>query len=369
MSFEFRRFIDRFIGGFLVWLIGLIPQQVLTDDEAKNARSVLILRFWTLGESIHALPMFVALKKWNPEILCVKDNFPIFEGYAHKKHEFRLDLKGMWWLFKNYNKWDVVLDHEPYCNISALLAWWLGKKSIGWNHASRALLYNFKVPFDRSKHMVKNGLDLCVPFNKYLVYQSNLPFLQYSKRAKKKIIPFVMKGFPRIVLCPSVGLSSKMREWSLQHWSSLISRVLYEFPDAQLFLVGRGNADAMLNEQLRLNKNVTDLTNKLSLEELFALIDFCNVLVGCDSGWIHLASATHCGIVGLYGPNSPEMYAPYGERDNIHVLYLAMECSPCILPSYGTLPKKCWRFSEPKCMTGISPEIVFAEVKECLLKN
>ena len=51
-----------------------------------------------------------------------------------------------------------------------------------------------------------------------------------------------------------------------------------------------------------------------SLLELAALYERCDVVVGGDTGPIHLAAALGVPVIGLYGPKDPAIYAPWDAR-------------------------------------------------------
>jgi ADP-heptose:LPS heptosyltransferase len=53
----------------------------------------------------------------------------------------------------------------------------------------------------------------------------------------------------------------------------------------------------------------------------------CRLVVGSDTGPLHLAVALGVPVVGLYGPDDPRFTGPYGNENRIY--YKQMKCSPC----------------------------------------
>lgn len=51
-----------------------------------------------------------------------------------------------------------------------------------------------------------------------------------------------------------------------------------------------------------------------SLQHLMALTDQAALLIGTDSGPVHLAAYRGTPVVALYGPTDPQRYAPYGKH-------------------------------------------------------
>jgi ADP-heptose:LPS heptosyltransferase len=79
-------------------------------------------------------------------------------------------------------------------------------------------------------------------------------------------------------------------------------------------------------EKIEANSNlikdgVIDLTGKLSLKQLIALIAQCDGLVAASTGPLHIASQLDKPVVGLYSPMRPihaGRWAPIGK--NAHVI-------------------------------------------------
>jgi heptosyltransferase II len=86
-----------------------------------------------------------------------------------------------------------------------------------------------------------------------------------------------------------------------------------------------------------------DLTGRLGLRELTALLMRAGLFVGIDSGVMHLASASDIPVVALFGPTDPLYVGPQNSRSV--VVSQPMECAPCYLK------KTC---DDVRCMRGLS---------------
>ncbi|HON38509.1 MAG TPA: glycosyltransferase family 9 protein [Deltaproteobacteria bacterium] len=74
---------------------------------------------------------------------------------------------------------------------------------------------------------------------------------------------------------------------------------------------------------------VLDLTGRLGLRELTALLMRARLFVGIDSGVMHLASAVDIPVVALFGPTDPAFVGPQNSRSR--VVRHEMPCMPCYL--------------------------------------
>lgn len=98
-----------------------------------------------------------------------------------------------------------------------------------------------------------------------------------------------------------------------------------------------------------------DLAGRTSLRDLVAIFPECAAAFGPDSGPMHIAAATGCPVVSLWGSTSPTRSAPWGfER---FALRGEIPCHPCYL-------RRCPIGRE--CMHRISPENVIEAVKSAL---
>ncbi len=91
-----------------------------------------------------------------------------------------------------------------------------------------------------------------------------------------------------------------------------------------------------------------------SLGELGALLARAAVVVGSDTGPVHLAAVLGTPTVALFGPKDPAVYAPRGPR--VRVVWRQAWCSPCTLRRCG----------DPVCMTEMPAADVLGAVEDLL---
>ena len=69
------------------------------------------------------------------------------------------------------------------------------------------------------------------------------------------------------------------------------------------------------------NRPLSDLVNLFSQSALY---------IGNDSGVTHLAAASGCSVIAIFGPSDPAVWSPRGET-KVTVVYKKTSCSPCHL--------------------------------------
>ena len=75
--------------------------------------------------------------------------------------------------------------------------------------------------------------------------------------------------------------------------------------------------------------DIVDLTGKLGLRQLYAVLKKADLFVGIDSGVMHLASAADVPLVALFGPTDPFYVGPQNTKSI--VARKDKPCMPCYL--------------------------------------
>jgi ADP-heptose:LPS heptosyltransferase len=163
----------------------------------------------------------------------------------------------------------------------------------------------------------------------------------------------------RIVLInPNSSDIFPLRKWPLNYYAQLCCRILEQFPQCALVITGvaseKGDAEYLLKRVQ--GPSCVDFTGKTSFRELLALYSLAAVMVTNDSGPAHFASLLQLPTVVLFGPETPRLYSPLGDKHRD--MYLNYACSPCV-SVYNGKKSPC---RENRCLMAITPEAVFEEM-------
>jgi lipopolysaccharide heptosyltransferase II len=157
----------------------------------------------------------------------------------------------------------------------------------------------------------------------------------------------------KIIVHPGGKKPSKL--WPKEKFAQLVDRLIEEI-GVQVILVGSVDEVKMTNEIIELMQHgVVNLTGKLTLSQLAAVIDRADLTISNDSGPMHIAAALKIPVVVLFSSvDIPNLWYPYGD---IHtVIRKDVDCSPCFKE----------RCSEHYCMNEIHVEEVYRAVKRTL---
>ncbi len=143
--------------------------------------------------------------------------------------------------------------------------------------------------------------------------------------------------------------------WPQRHWVSFIDQ-LHQTGYRAVLVGGPDEVSKAAQISQACREPPLVLTGKTTLGQLAAVLEQCALMVGSDSGPLHLAVALGRRVVGLYGATSWVRYGPFGQPDAVrrHPIF----CSPCYRPETGK-PAIC-RYGTVECMEELEPDQVLA---------
>ena len=164
---------------------------------------------------------------------------------------------------------------------------------------------------------------------------------------------------PFAVVHPGSGAAAKC--WPEQRWAALID-ALSELGLAVLLTGSRSEQQLLEVIAKTARAAPVVLAGDLSLGELAELLRAASLVVGTDTGPLHLAVAVGAPTVHLFGPTRPERFGPWGPATRHRVVRSPLECPRC--GDIGPI-----RPCGVGCMMALSVERVVAVVQDCLSKG
>ena len=372
------KLIDKHLGGMICNFLGLFSKKNKDRLNHADFRRILIVQLWGIGETILTLPSIDAIKKKFPEaeidVLATSRNRDVFFNNKRISRVISLKLNPfsiLKFLIKNFRSYDLAVDMEEYLNISAIITFFAGIRSVGYSHGSRAKVYTEKVKYNDKQHAVQTFLDLARKLN--ADYNTDrLPKLEFSKRDSNIVDKFleksgIKKGDFFACVAPGVAESAKSRMWPYDRYGELCDEIIIRHKARIVFIGSAGESELIdsIRRIMEKKDNTINSAGKITLNQLFCLIRKCSLFIGNDAGAMHVAAAQGVKTIGLFGPNLPVRFGPYG-KDNIGI-YKGYNCefSPCINVHKGEVPNCLYPKDSnnyQKCMKNISVDDVLKEV-------
>ncbi len=224
--------------------------------------------------------------------------------------------------------------------------------------------------FDYSRHMIDIGFSL-LDKNLYMPIENRELEIWYTpvefagaRELTKNL------SHPLYAIC--LGGNGMYKHYPPEKYAKVLQMILDEEPPANFVLIGGGEQDLKSAEILKnevpeiYEKNILDLTNKISFRQSAAVLKFCDMYIGNDTGSMHAAAVAKIPVleVSCSPGDLPE------NRDDI-IRICNPRGVPCVIvqPEHAlpecavTEPYEPYgcrvRNDKPHCIAQISPEKIF----------
>jgi heptosyltransferase II len=323
------KFLDKYLGFLVCWFLSILPR--IKSKKSSNPKTILVIQLWGIGESILTLPAIESLREryanCNIFLLATERNMDV---YYQNKNVDGIKLLTMNpfaiipFILANIGKFDLVIDMEEYLNVSSMIAFFVGKRIIGYAHGVRSRLYSETVDYNDNQHVVLTFMDLLKPMDIDSKID-HLPRLKYSSEDLRNVQSLLGKlGLEESKLIVGLGVgaaeSAKSRMWSKERFAEVADYLIDRY-QAEVLFIGNDGEKKIVEEIQQLMKNQEkskksySFAGLLSVREMFCLISLCKLFIGNDSGPMHVAAAQGVKTIGLFGCNLPARFAPYGKKN------------------------------------------------------
>lgn len=149
------------------------------------------------------------------------------------------------------------------------------------------------------------------------------------------------------------GAGAAVKQWPVAAWAEVAARLAGR-PNIWIILTG-GAGERELTRAIAAAAKlpVSDAAGATTLGQLAALYERCALVLGSDSGPLHLAVAVDAPTVHLYGPVPAAKFGPWGDPARHIVLSTSWACAPCDRLDW---PADVW--PHHACMAAIPPDDV-----------
>ena len=275
--------------------------------------SLLVIRLSAFGDVIHTIPAVVALRDALPETeiaWAVEPAYAELVEIVARVRPIRAELK-QWSVSRilaarrDVRGFGTAIDFQGLIK-SSLIAHASGASDrYGFardviREKPAAWFVNRPVAIDRSSHVVEWNLDLARAFAPSITRVPEVDFAPFAADPSGKLAGFD----DRIVLLPGAGKPAK--QWPVERFAELARRI---GSDA---LVAWGPGEEQLARAI--GAEVAPATN---FRELAYMLGRARLVIGADTGPLHLAAALGTPVIALYGPTNPARNGPYGQLDRV----------------------------------------------------
>ncbi|HVE72091.1 MAG TPA: glycosyltransferase family 9 protein [Thermoanaerobaculia bacterium] len=264
-------------------------------------KRLLVLRLSALGDVIHTIPAVVGLKQDHDVTWVVEAPYrelvEIVAGVKTIPVRMKKEPKTALQAVREMRGFDAAIDFQGLIK-SAMLPWAARVPDrYGFEHPREKLagwLSNRNVPVDPTRHVIDQNLELAAaigPLRPMGPIGPSWPSFPQEIQAEGAII-----------LLPGAGKPNKIWPYFRELAKSIGPRALVVW----------GPGERALAEATQAR-----MAPPTNLRQLAFLLKNAEVVIGGDTGPLHLAAALGTKVIGLYGPTDPRRNGPYGQLERV----------------------------------------------------
>ncbi len=391
------KFIDHWAGGPLCIALGVLHRVThpfyrtsLEMPIGRAPRSIVVIKFFGLGSILLSSALLKSIREKYPAAAIT---FFTFEGNAKLVRSLKMsdevrtiDVRNPYTLARSllgnliyfsFHKPEISIDLEFFSKFSTMMSYLTGAKwRVGFYAAKfwRNSLVNVPVYFNYARHILEiyGMVGKAVGVDVRDLTPLKIPvgaddegriaaLLAEKKVSESDLLVGVNINASDLAYC---------RRWPKERFAEVINSLLKEYKGMKVFLTGTANEKEYTASIFRfldgdIKERVFDVSGILSFGQFIALLKKARLFLTNDTGPFHLAKAQGTSTVSIWGPGSPDLYGPYGEEKDAHmVIYKRWPCSPCLY-IYRTDAGYFCRNRAP-CLDNIGSEDVVRGVKRAL---
>lgn len=304
---------------------------------------ILIVRLGSMGDVIHAMPAVQALRDALPdtaidwlieerwaELLCApgtsrrgprSSRRPLVDWlHAVDLRGWRKSLFALSTIQQIARVWndtrsahyDMAIDLQGAIR-SAILARWSGARVV-WGAAepweSPATLLYTRQTIACGTHVIEQNLSIVESIVQAPLSASAVPFPR-DHEAENRVHQILAKAGVSdfAILNPGAGWGAK--RWPAERYG-LVAKTLAR--DGLPCIINYGPGEANVAREAQDASAGVGIPLETSITELIALMRRAKLLIGGDTGPMHLAAALRVPVVAIFGPTDPARNGPYGTR-------------------------------------------------------
>ena len=302
--------------------------------ESKPVNKILFITLSNLGDAVMSLPAFDFLRRECPEsritVVASERTRPIFENRPevneliifNKKASIKEKIK-LFFLLQRKG-FDVIVDLKN-------TFYRFGLKAKRKNPA--VIKYPSWVRHDSQKHLYQ----AVVALKGHEVDEAT--FKEYNTRRNPSFITSEDKEYMRLELSANnvgsddefilfvPGARSELKRWDKNGFMEVGREIVKKY--GYKIVIAGSREEVGLAEEIRagIGDKAVVFCGRTTFGQLSALVESSKIILGNDSGALHVASYLDKLIVGIYGPSDHLRYGPWSKRG--FVVRKNLLCSPC----------------------------------------
>lgn len=343
-------------------LLRLVAGVPFLPMKSTGSNRILVIRPDHLGDVLLTTPAIHALRQalphteihalvgpWSASVLA---NYPEidlvltlpFPGFSrHPKDNWRSPYQLAWSTARHLRQigYNSAVVFRPDHWWGALVTYLAGfPERIGYNLTDTAPFLNHKLDHQHS-HTVTQSLRLVEKWTGVVQPQKAVYRFPVDPVDRAYIEGYLhewgIKPSEHII-CIHPGSGTRVKQWQDEKWA-LVADTLTEQLDARVIFTGSDHEIHLVRRITSHMKNpAVIIAGETQVGQLAALFARSQVVIGPDSGPLHLAAAVDTPTVTLYGPADPFEFGPWGSSEKHLIVTSDIGCRPCRIIDWADDP-------------------------------
>jgi ADP-heptose:LPS heptosyltransferase len=353
------------------------PSVLNGRNRLKTApEKILVCRLDHIGDIVMTTPAFRALKEKFPlaklfvltneaGISILREN-PYIDGFFSYNWPWPYDLRNNKFTWQHFRKlvklageirkmgFHIFIDFRG--DVRMLLVWGVCSfipVRVFYNRIGGKSLATHAADHKAGMHELERvnatlaSMNLSKYYNRGEIHLVDEDYFQAEQKLKLINVSFGQQEY--VVISPFAA--KEIKEWQLLNWKKVIQHITDSY-ELDIYVIGT-NDNYQDGENLAGNVQAGfNLCGKTSLREVSAIISKARLVLGVDTGTLHIASCFDVPVVALFGPTDSNQYRPYGPFCEV----IDLDICTCDKNKHlvCTNPKG----TMPYCLSEISPQLV-----------
>jgi lipopolysaccharide heptosyltransferase II len=248
----------------------------------------------------------------------------------------------------------------------AMLAYWAGiPHRIGYALTEMRPFLTRAIPYVSGRHEVEQNMHLIMAtLGNGIKEPGPLEFKPEPEEVKSALDLLPGNDGDQRYLCLHPGTGAPVKLWRPESFAQVADTLAKRY-GLQIIISGSAGERSLAEEIAgQMESHPIVIAGQTSLAELAAIMGRCELVIGVDSGPLHLAVSQGAPTVHLFGPVDHRTFGPWGDPRKHLVLLSDQECIPCNRLDYA--PEE---LEEHPCVRSITVAQVLEAADSLLSSN
>ncbi len=344
-------------------LLPLLAKLPMPPARRADPKTILLIRPDHLGDAVLSMPAIRLLRALQPEAqliaLCGAWAAEVFAAYPEIDRVLTLPFPAFARGEPKRSLWSPYLQAwraarqlrqveagaalilRPDHWWGALLARWAGiPQRIGYAVPNVTPFLTRAVPYQAAHAVLESAALIAHWLNAPIPQQLSAPF-PFTEEDSAYVRALLGEDAARYAVI-HVGAGSPYKTWTAENWAYVADQLVERLGVAIALTGGEREHEAAAAISAHMRRAAPySLLGETNLSQLAALYAAARIVLGADSGPLHIAVSVGAPSVQLFGPADPQRFGPWGDSTRHAVVTAEIGCRPCrILDWSGDSPAK-----------------------------